>query len=91
MSSLKTYWKILKNIVKQQKIFLYSSFIQDSKYVTDFNKKFFTKQCSIIENSCELPLNSVRKQTRLSLQLLLLVMILQHYLKILTLLKLMAI
>ena len=76
MSSPKTCWKILKNIVKQQKISLYFSFIQDNKYVTDFNKKaelfnlLFTKQCSIIENSSELPLNFLRIQTRLSLQLL---------------------
>ena len=76
MSSPKTCWKILKNIVKQQKNSLYFSFIQDNKYVTDFNKKaelfnlLFTKQCSIIENSSELPLNFLRIQTRLSLQLL---------------------
>ena len=76
MSSPKTCWKILKNIVKQQKISLYFSFIQDNKYVTDFNKKtelfnlLFTKQCSIIKNSSEQPLNFLRIQTRLSLQLL---------------------
>ena len=76
MSSPKTCWKILKNIVKQQKNSLYFCFIQDNKYVTDFNKKaelfnlLFTKQCSIIENSSEQPLNFLRIQTRLSLQLL---------------------
>ena len=35
------------------------SFFHGNEYVTDFKKeaKFFTKQCSLISNSSELPLN----------------------------------
>ena len=61
MTSLKTYWSLLKTLLNNNKNFLY--LLQDNKYVTDFKKKaelfnlLFAKQCSKIDNSNELPLN----------------------------------
>ena len=60
-TSLKTYWSLLKTLLKNNKNSLY--LLQDNKYVTDFKKKaeifnlLFAKQCSKIDNSNELPLN----------------------------------
>ena len=74
----------IKNIVKQQKNSLHFSFTQDNKYVTDFKKKaelfnlFFAKQCSIIDTLVNFRQVFSKTQTNLSLQLLSLVMILQH-------------
>ena len=76
MTSLKTYWSIQKNIIKQQKNSLHSSFTLRQQILTDFKK--FAKQCSIIDNSNKVPLNFLKKLTSLSLQLLSLVMIFQH-------------
>ena len=84
MTSLKTYCSILKALLNNKKIPCIPPLLQDNKYVTDFKKKaelfdlFFAKQCSIIDNSSELPSNFLKKQTNLSLQLPSLVMILQH-------------
>ena len=61
MTSLKTYWSLLKTLLNNNKNFLY--LLQDNKHVTDFKKKaelfnlLFAKQCSKIDNSNELPLN----------------------------------
>ena len=61
MTSLKTYWSLLKALLNNNKNSLY--LLQDNKYVTDFKKKaeifnlLFAKQCSKIDNSNELPLN----------------------------------
>ena len=61
MTSLKTYWSLLKTLLNNNKNSLY--LLQDNKYVTDFKKKaelfnlLFAKQCSKIDNSNELPLN----------------------------------
>ena len=60
----------IKNIVKQQKNSLCSSFTSRQNR---FQRKgellnlFFAKQCSIIDNSSELPSNFLKKQTNLSL------------------------
>ena len=60
-TSLKTYWSILKTLLNNKKIPCIPPLLQDNKYVTDFKKKaelfnlFFAKQCSIIDNSSELP------------------------------------
>ena len=84
MTSLKTYWSILKTLLNNKKIPCIPALLQDNKYVTDFKKKaelfnlFFAKQRSIIDNSSELLSNFLKKQTNLSLQLLSLVMVLQH-------------
>ena len=61
MTSLKTYWSLLKALLNNNENSLY--LLQDNKYVTDFKKKaeifnlLFAKQCSKIDNSNELPLN----------------------------------
>ena len=85
MTSLKAYWSISKTLLNYKKIPCIPPLLQDNKYATDFKKKaelfnlFFAKQCSIIDNSPELPSNFLKKtRTDLSLQLLSLVMILQH-------------
>ena len=81
MATLKTYWSILQTLSNNEKIRYIPILLQNNKYVTDFEKKaelfnlLYAKQCSIIENSSELPLNFLKKQTSLSLQLLSLVMI----------------
>ena len=62
MTSLKTYWSILKILLSNKKIpCIPPRLLQDNKYVTDLKNKaelfnlFFAKQCSIIDNSSELP------------------------------------
>ena len=95
MTSLKTCWSISKTLLNNKKIPCILSLLQDTKYITDFKKKaelfslFFAKQCSILDNSSELPSNFLKKTDK-SLQILSLVMILQHKLRILILIKLMA-
>ena len=67
MASLKTYLSILKTLLNNKKIPCIPPLLQDNKYVTDFKKKaelfnlFFAKQCSIIDNSSELPSNFLKK------------------------------
>ena len=67
MTSLKTYWSILKTLLNNKKIPCIPPLLQDNKYVTDFTKKaelfnlFFAEQCSIIDNSSELPSNFLNK------------------------------
>ena len=84
MTSLKTYWSILKTLLNNKKIPCIPPLLQDNKYVTDLKKKaelfnlFFAKQCSIIDNSSELPLNFLKKTDKSISALLSLVMILQH-------------
>ena len=63
MTSLKTYWSILKTLINNKKIPCIPTLLQDNKCVTDFKKKaelynlFFAKQCSIIDNSSKLSSN----------------------------------
>ena len=70
MTSLKTYWSILKTLLNNKKIPCIPPLLQDNKYVTDFKKKaelfnlFFAKQCSKIDDSGELPLNFVKKSDK---------------------------
>ena len=67
MTSLKTYWSLLKTLLNNKKIPCIPPLLQDNKYVTDFKKKaelfnlFFSKHCSKIDNSSELPLNLLKK------------------------------
>ena len=59
----KIYWTLLKRFFNNKKIPLSPALFQENEYVTDFKKKaelfnsFFAKQCSLISNSSELPLN----------------------------------
>ena len=67
MTSLKTYWSLPKILLNNKKIPCIPPLLQNNKYVTDFKKKaelfnlFFAKQCSIIDNSSELPSNFLKK------------------------------
>ena len=57
----KTYWSLLNRFLNNEKIYLIPSLFLENKYVTDFKEKaklfnaFFAKQCSLIQNSRELP------------------------------------
>ena len=59
----KVYWTLLKRFFNNKKIPLIPPLLHGNEYVTDFKKKaelfnsFFAKQCSLISNSSELPLN----------------------------------
>ena len=59
----KAYWALLKRFLNNKKIPLISPLFHGNEYTTDFKKKaelfhsFFVKQCSLIGNSSELPLN----------------------------------
>ena len=59
----KVYWTLLKRVFNNKKIPLIPPLFHENEYVTDFKKKaelfnsFFAKQCSLISNSSELPLN----------------------------------
>ena len=67
MTSTKAYWSILKSLLNNNKIPCIPPLFHQNKYVTDFKKKaelfncFFAKQCSIINNSSELPSNIWKK------------------------------
>ena len=59
----KLYWTLLKKFFNYKKIPLISPLFHGNEHVTDFKKKaelfnsFFAKECSLISNSSELPLN----------------------------------
>ena len=82
-TSAKTYWSTLQTLLNNKKIPFIPPLFHQSKYVTDFKKKaelfnsFFTKQCSIIQNSSKLPLTLNKKLKILFQVLLSTVMILQ--------------
>ena len=71
-TSAKTYWSILKTLLNNKKIPCIPPLFHQGKYATDFKKKaelfnyFFAKQCSIIQNSCKLPL-TLNKKTKNSI------------------------
>ena len=67
MTSAKTYWSILKSLLNNKKIPCTPPLLHQNKYVNDFKKKaellncLFAKQCSMIDNSSELPSNIWKK------------------------------
>ena len=67
MTSAKTYLLILKSLLNKKKNPCIPPLFYQNKYVTDFKKKgelfncIFAKQCSIINNSNELPSNICKK------------------------------
>ena len=67
MSSAKTYRSIFQLLLNNKKIPCIPPLFHQNKHVTDFKKKaelfncFFAKQCSIINNSSELPSNIWKK------------------------------
>ena len=72
-TGLKTYWSLLKTLLNNKKILRIPPLLQDNKYVTDLKKKaelfnlFFAEQCSIIDNSSELPSNFLKKNRQIYL------------------------
>ena len=60
-TSAKTYWSILKMLLKNKQIPCIPPLFHQGKYVRDFKKKaelfnsFFAKQCSMIQNPSKLP------------------------------------
>ena len=83
-TSAKTYQSILKRLLNNKKIPCIPPLFHQGKYVTNFKKKaellnnFFAKQCSIIQNSSNLPLTFSKKRKSLFQVLLSTVMILQQ-------------
>ena len=72
--NIKVYWTLLKRFFNNKKIPLTAPLFHENEYVTDFKKKaelfdsFFAKQCSLISNSNELPLNlHYRTEKRLNI------------------------
>ena len=67
MTSAKSYWSILKSLLNNKIIPCIPPLFHQNKSVTNFKKKeevfncFFAKQCSIINNSSELPSNILKK------------------------------
>ena len=67
MTSAKAYWSILKSLLNN-KIPCISPLLYENKYVTDIKKKaelfncLFAKQCSLVNNSSELPFNLCKKR-----------------------------
>ena len=67
MTSPKAYWSILKSLLNN-KIPCISPLLYENKYVTDIKKKaelfncLFAKQCSLVNNSSELPFNLCKKR-----------------------------
>ena len=90
MASPKTYWSILKTLLNNKKFLKENKYVTDFKNNNNNNNNnnntkktelfdcFFAEQCSIIDNSSEIPLVFAKKQTSLSQQSLSLAMILQH-------------
>ena len=62
-TSSKFYWPILKSFVNDKKISIIPPLYHNGNVIIDFRQKaelfnsFFTEQCSILQNSSELPTN----------------------------------
>ena len=96
VTSVKTYWSVLKTLLNNKKIPCLPPLFCLGKYTTDFKKKaelfnsFFAKQCLIIQNSSKHPLTLCKKRKTLFQVLPSNVMILQPSFVVLILTKLMA-
>ena len=61
----KEHWPILKRILNNKKIPCITPIFHNNNYVTDFKKKvqifnnFFAKQCTLVENTSKLPIDSL--------------------------------
>ena len=62
-TSLKAYWSILKYFVNDKKISIIPPLYHNGNFINDFRQKvelfnsFFAEQCSILQDSSELPIN----------------------------------
>ena len=66
-TSQTAYWSILKTFLNNNKIPCISPIYHNNDYITDFKKKaeifknFFAKQCTIVNNTSQLPTDSLKR------------------------------
>ena len=66
-TSPKAYWSILKMFLNNKKIPCIPPIYYDINYITDFKEKaeilnnFFAKQCTIVNNTSQLPTDSLKR------------------------------
>ena len=71
-ASMKAYWSILKTILNNKKIPCIPPIYHNNNYITDFKEKaqifnnFFTKQCTLVENTSKLPIDAFKRRNNLS-------------------------
>ena len=67
----KAYWSILKTVLNNKKIPCIPPIYHNNNYITDFKEKaqifnnFFAKQCTLVENSSKLPIDSSKRTNNL--------------------------
>ena len=65
-TSSKAYWSILKTILNNKKIPCIPPICHSNIYITNFKEKthilnnFFAKQCTLVENTSKLPIDSFK-------------------------------
>ena len=70
-ASMKAYWSILKTILNNKKIPCIPPIYHNNNYITDFKEKaqifnnFFAKQCTLVENTTKLPIDSFKRTNNL--------------------------
>ena len=70
-TSWKTYWSILKTVLNNKKIHFIPPIYHNNNYITDFKEKaqifnnFFAKQCTLVENTSKLPIDSFKRANKL--------------------------
>ena len=68
--SPKVYWSILKTLLNNKKIPCIPPIYHNNNYITDLKEKaqifndFFAKQCTLVENSSNLPTNSFKRTNK---------------------------
>ena len=67
----KAYWSILKAVLNNKKIPCIPPIFQNNNYITEFKgktqifNKFFTKQCTLVENTSKPPTDSSKRTNNL--------------------------
>ena len=70
-TSTQTYWSILKSFLNNKKIPCIPPLFHNNKFVSDFKSKvelfnsFFANQCTLIQNTSEIPISISRKTDKL--------------------------
>ena len=70
-TSPKAYWSILKTVLNSKKIACIPPIYHNNNYITDFKEKaqifnnFFAKQCTLVENTTKLPIDSFKRTNNL--------------------------
>ena len=66
-TSPKAYWSILKTLLNNKEIPCIPPNYHNNNYITDFKEKveifnnFFAKQCTIVNNTSQLPTDSLKR------------------------------